>query len=462
MSSPDHQLPATVLLMGAPIGIGNRGVSALGASAVRLIYGACPTARIALLIGNKDDATIRFPVDGQPREIRVVNHRWSPRARLSEQLGWIALLAFLYRCLPINCWRRRLAARNRWIRAVVGAELVADIRGGDSFSDIYGVRRFLLGNLAALSVIWIRGRIALLPQTYGPYQSWWARVVARYILLRTSVILSRDTTGLDVVRQLTQGRREAIFCPDVAFALEARLPGTLQVEPPLPSAVIAAHSSRLDPPPAAAAAPPADPHPPPSITLVGLNVSGLMYNGGYTRDNMFGLKLDYRAFLDQLLRAFLARPEIKILLVPHTFAAPGRVESDNEACALLAAAHPPEAAARVHLVAEAYDQFHIKGVIGLCDFFIGSRMHACIAALSQGIPAVGVAYSRKFVGVFDSVGAQAWVVDGREVTASQAVDRILELFDQRAALRPILAARVAEAQAQLRQQFARLFARGDG
>ena len=47
-----------------------------------------------------------------------------------------------------------------------------------------------------------------------------------------------------------------------------------------------------------------------------------------------------------------------------------------------------------------------KAVIGQCDFFIGSRMHACIAALSQGVPCVGVAYSMKFAGVFDTVGME--------------------------------------------------------
>jgi colanic acid/amylovoran biosynthesis protein len=36
-----------------------------------------------------------------------------------------------------------------------------------------------------------------------------------------------------------------------------------------------------------------------------------------------------------------------------------------------------------------------KGVIGLCHVLVGSRMHTNIAAMSQGIPTVAIAYSRK-------------------------------------------------------------------
>ena len=43
------------------------------------------------------------------------------------------------------------------------------------------------------------------------------------------------------------------------------------------------------------------------------------------------------------------------------------------------------------MIAHEYDQHAIKSIIGRCDFFIGSRMHACIAALSQKIPTAAVA-----------------------------------------------------------------------
>ncbi len=100
-------------------------------------------------------------------------------------------------------------------------------------------------------------------------------------------------------------------------------------------------------------------------------------------------------------------------------------------------------------------------MVGLCDFFVGSRMHACIAALSQGIPAVGVAYSRKFVGVFETVGAGDWIVDGRDSDAESGVARVLDLYAQREQLRPVLQQRVREARAQLSKTFQEILATGE-
>lgn len=70
----------------------------------------------------------------------------------------------------------------------------------------------------------------------------------------------------------------------------------------------------------------------------------------------------------------------------------------------------------------AYNQNEIKYLIGRCDFFIGARMHACIAALSQCIPTVSIAYSDKFIGVMKSIGMESYCVDPRtqetgEITA---------------------------------------------
>jgi polysaccharide pyruvyl transferase WcaK-like protein len=150
---------------------------------------------------------------------------------------------------------------------------------------------------------------------------------------------------------------------------------------------------------------------------------------------MFGLKLDYPAFLTELVTALLREHPGEMWLVPHTFAPDGSVESDPEASRKLRDSLPAELRGRIRIVAREYDQHEIKGVIGHCNFFIGSRMHACIAALSQGIPCVGVAYSRKFAGVFESVGMGEWVVDGRHVGTRDAVERIIELYHRRDAVR---------------------------
>ena len=418
--------------MGASLGTGNRGVSALSASLVKLVLRNRPEAEVGLLIGHRTKETFTIMAEGVRHDIGVMNFRRSFKARPSEHVIWWAWLSVLYRALPSNGWRRFLRHQHPLIAQTADAAFVGDIRGGDSFSDIYGLGNFLWACLPVFAVLQVRGRIVLLPQTYGPFKSALGRSVASYILNRASVILCRDEEGLAAVKELAPDAIAARFCPDVAFCLDAAAPPKPLIEPPYERGQIGC--------------------------LVGLNVNGLVYNGGYTRDNMFGLKLDYRRYLIDAATALLADPSTHLLLVPHTFAPDDSVESDPAACVKLREQLLPGLQTRVHTVRGEYDQNEIKGIIGLCDFFIGSRMHACIAALSQGIPTVGVAYSKKFKGVFESVGMPGSVLDGREYDSGVAVEKTMEIFQKRELLRDSLVGAVKEAQEKLYATFRELLA----
>lgn len=422
-------------ILGTPVSSGNRGVMALGTSLVSLCTRAgCD--QIVLFVGHREPCVLTFRTEEDSREVRVVNYRLSPRARAREHLAWIVAACLLYRALPWCRVRGWLAERTPWIAALHQMDLVGDIRGGDSFSDIYGWWRYLLGFLAAWTVILIKGSMVLLPQTYGPYRSRWTRRLARWLLQHSSVIVARDRESQRVAQELAGDAKQVWLCPDVAFALQGAMPSTMETDPPPEPASDREHEKARP---------------------IGVNVNGLMYNGGYTRANMFGLKLDYPTLLPRLVTALLQEHPGEVWLIPHTYAPAGSVESDPEACRRVRKAVSPELQPRVRIVTGEYDCREIKGIIGQCEFFVGSRMHASIAALSLGIPTVGIAYSRKFAGVFETVGMRDWVVDGREVENPDAVDRVLELYRIREAVRPALMAAAVDARRRLQETFDRLF-----
>ena len=85
----------------------------------------------------------------------------------------------------------------------------------------------------------------------------------------------------------------------------------------------------------------------------------------------------------------------------------------------------------VILLKEPYSAPELKYLISKCDFFIGARMHACIAALSQSVPAVGIAYSQKFKGVFAGIDADDLVVDPRLLSYEMALSACERLFEER-------------------------------
>ena len=416
--------------MGTPASSGNRGVQALGSALAQLCIDADSRVQIILFGSHRDSLPIPMRLGGKMTAVPIVHWRMSPKARLRDHLFIITLLALFYRCIPLNYFRNRIAASIPWIKALEETDIIGDIRGGDSFSDIYGLKRYVIATLEIWTVILVKGSIVHFPQTYGPFRTRTSRVIARYLLSRSSILAARDKESQRIAQELAGKSIKVQLSPDVAFSLYVERPLAIQTDPPL-----------------------SGPLPP---DIIGLNINGLMFNGGYSRGNMFGLKLDYASFLPDLVTQLLREHAGELLLVPHTFAPAGNVESDNEASWKLRAALPADLQKRIRIVTAEYDCHELKGIIGQCDFFIGARMHSCIAALSQGVPCVGVAYSMKFRGVFETVGADEFVVDGRSTTNLEAVKRIVELYRQRNTIRADLQKRAAAAKSRLAEIFSSL------
>jgi polysaccharide pyruvyl transferase WcaK-like protein len=308
---------------------------------------------------------------------------------------------------------------------IAEADFIGDVRGGDSFSDIYGVRGFVEGSIPSIITLFMEKKLVLLPQTYGPYKSRISHSIARYILSHAHIILSRDKESINLVKDILGKNncdKRIIFCPDVAFALDSIKPKDGVIQPFI--------NTDCENP------------------IVGLNINGLLYNGGYTRNNMFNLKMDYKLFVHKLAEAILKNTNANLLLIPHTFAPHGHVESDPDACAEVFTSLSEAYKGRIQMITGEYDQHAIKGIIGCCDFFIGSRMHACIAALSQNIPTAAVAYSKKFKGVFNSIDVGNLVIDARNTEIQEAVNIIITIFEARTQIEKKLQVQIESVQKQ--------------
>ncbi len=178
-------------------------------------------------------------------------------------------------------------------------------------------------------------------------------------------------------------------------------------------------------------------------TRVGLNVSGLLMSGGYTGKNMFGLEGDYPALVREIITRFLAMPDVELHLIGHVISESQPVEDDFRASEALAAEFPgTRLAPRFGSPSEA------KSFIAGMDFFMGARMHACIAAFSSGVPVIPMAYSRKFAGLFGTLGYDH-TADCTAETNEAVLARIFGGFEARATLRAEAAAAFARAETKL-------------
>jgi colanic acid/amylovoran biosynthesis protein len=387
-----------IILLGAGFSTPNMGVSALTSGAVAAAIHSFSSAEISLFDYASEPALFEVIHAGGKAKVNLINIRFSKKYFGKNNIARLMLGAAMLKIVPLNRAKEKVIKRNPWLRAIADADVIGSIAGGDSFSDIYGFSRLIYIALPQILVLIMGKPLILLPQTLGPFNGRLAKTIASFIMKRSKVIYSRDLEGLRVGKELLkEDHNKVMFSYDLGFVLEPKI-----AENRLPGFLLKKDCT---------------------IPLVGLNVSGLLHIGGYNNNNMFELKSDYRILLNKIIEYFVKIHRAQILLVPHVF---GTIESDVAASRTIFRESEKEIWKSLHIVEQEYDQYELKAIIGRCDFFIGSRMHACIAALSQSVPAVGLAYSRKFRGVFDSIGMERLVVDLREHDQSA----ILALVDQ--------------------------------
>ena len=396
---------AGVVLLGASYGTKNMGVNALAAGTAASVFHSLPEAGFAFMDYSKEPGTYQVRSATGDREVPLYDIRFSKKLGLKNNIARLIVAAAMHRILP-RWLRKKIRVAHPALDQLLRSEVVVAISGGDSFSDIYGMSRLFYVCLPQILAIAAGRPLVLLPQTVGPFATGKGRALARFILRRAKHIYSRDRESLaEVSRLLGREASNASLAYDMGFALEPI--------PPESSVVDQLRQLRS------------------RGTLVGLNVSGLLYAGGYTGRNEFGLSDDYKGLVSRLLSSLMALEGVQVLLVPHVLGSPQSNESDLTACQRVYDEFASSCGGRLHYLPGDYDHHGIKFMIGQCDFFLGSRMHACIAALSQSVPAVGLAYSRKFAGVFETIDCGELVIDLTTVSTEEVLTRVNLLYGQR-------------------------------
>jgi polysaccharide pyruvyl transferase WcaK-like protein len=165
------------------------------------------------------------------------------------------------------------------------------------------------------------------------------------------------------------------------------------------------------------------------VVEVGLNVSGLLFNGGYSGANEFGMQVDYADYTRRLIAALQARADVQVCLITHVNSDDVPQDDDRRVAERLVEEFPGVLQAPTFTSPSA-----AKSYISGLDFLVAGRMHACIAAYSTGVPVLPVAYSRKFAGLFEGVLRYPHIVPVTGVSTDEALRLTLDQLDNRAAL----------------------------
>lgn len=235
-----------------------------------------------------------------------------------------------------------------------GFDVILDTGAGDSFADIYGLKRLVIMTTVQRAAQRIGIPIIQTPQTIGPFNSVIGRRMARRTLRGMEAVMPRDSTSAKFAVQLGVGEQALLPSTDVVFALNRQ-----------------DWSKDRD---------------------VIINVSGLLWN-----ENPHVSKEFYRSSILELIGT-LRDAGRSVSLLAHVL---DNRSADNDVPALRDVANRVGGGIE-QIIPVGLDD--ARGDLAGARLVIGSRMHACLNALSTGTPAIPWAYSRKFGPLLSDLG----------------------------------------------------------
>lgn len=279
-------------------------------------------------------------------------------------------------------------------------DFILDIGQGDSFADIYGKNRFMYVDRIHRLAEKFGKPYCILPQTIGPFSDKNIRELANRSILKSAMVMARDKRSFDYVVKNVPEQKNIHEYIDVAFFMPYR-------------------QMKFND----------------DFIHVGLNISALLWNGGYTQNNQFGLTVDYKKTIRLIIDYFLSEDKVKLHLIPHVVGENRGIENDYEVSYDLWNEYQNE---RLVIAPFFLGPIEAKNYISGMDFFMGARMHSTIGAFSARVPVFPMAYSRKFNGLFEDTLNYPYMCDMKSQTDNEIIDGIKAAFLKREELMSII------------------------
>lgn len=315
-------------------------------------------------------------------KIEIINFSYGNLGRFPEK----------YKSVKFTVRRPQIKNPVDWLRLkreMSELDMIFDVTFGDGFSDIYGKMWNVTTDMLKELAIKSGTPLILLPQTYGPYKDPKLKKWAQHIVKKCSFAYSRDTASAVEMNKICGNKVEVLT--DMAFAL------------PYNKDEYLVDHNKIN---------------------VGINVSSLLWDSAYAKDNKFGLKTEYKEFIVKLIQELLNCGRYRIHLIPHVIDAENyeSAENDVRACDAVKKMFDSDDV----ICAPSFENpVDAKGYIANMDAFVGARMHATIGAVSVGVATIPFAYSKKFKTMFGNLGYK-YVIEAQSVETNESLRQTLE------------------------------------
>jgi len=277
------------------------------------------------------------------------------------------------------------------------------VRGGDALSSVYGSLSFLARVLESYPSILFKKPLCFLGHTFeflnsNTFLDSFTEKLLKKELQIASFVTVREQRSLIQLRKLEVNNRKMFLAPDVAFQLRPSEKNF--AENILHKTLYKEHRS-----------------------IIGVTNSYSLYHFFKTSQ----AKNEYINLVAKILDKIVTDFEVEIILLPHSF-----IPNKDDRLLNLEINERCTKKAYIHSLHEVFNPELAKALIGCFDMTVSlGRLHPIIHSVSQAIPCMGLDYSSRMDGFFDSLGMKGYSMNFTEIASPRFMETFERIWSQR-------------------------------
>lgn len=311
--------------------------------------------------------------------------------------------------------------RDERFREYANADFAISI-GGDVLTEDYGSISFISHIINVFFGLIFDVPIVIFAESVGPFKKKTNKVIANFLFNRSTLITVREEISKRNLHDIGVNKIPIYVTNDSAFLLQ---PSSFEYVKEL----LHENNISLN-------------HKP----IIGISLSKIISYYGFPHINDKNEKyLLYIETMAKVIDYLISEFDSMVILIPHVIEAPLNDDRtvNEDTYKLVNNIH------FCKLLDEEYSAEDLKGVIGICDMFIGSRMHATIASTSMLVPTIAIAYSHKTHGIIGGLLKQEeYVIDIKNMEYESLISVVNNLWNNREIVRQNLKYEITRVKAQ--------------
>lgn len=317
----------------------------------------------------------------------VLNPHPYKHTKLGKIIAVLKLICFMiYQFLFINCFPKILTKKYDNYKSLSEADYIVVCGGG-----FLGGRKF--DSFIHLFQIYIntkmQKKVIMMGTSIEPVTNWFIKKITNYVLKKVDYIYAREVITFNYLKEFLAPNKFTLI-PDMAFMLQ---------DDYSKHDVISNLKKKYK-------------------MICGITVRKWFFPGESDSKKLFeNYKNEIKCFMETVIRT----KNICFVFVPQVIVEHGNdIDVAKEIKALLS----KEFRENFIILEDDFHPIEIKNLIANMNYFIGTRMHSNIFAISMCIPTIAIAYEKKTNGIMHTAHLDDYVLEMNSITSDNLLKKM--------------------------------------